>query len=120
MKSSSLRRSVILTFSFEAGISTFSCSARLALRMRVRRSATGSLIMVSALLPARLDHARDLALEGQFPEADAAGLELPQVPARPAAQLAAGVGPRFELGHTLLLHDQRRLRHVYDSLKGTP
>src|SRR5262245_29352939 len=120
MKPSSLRRSVIRTLSFEDGMSTFSCSARLALRMRVRRSATGSLIMVSVLLPARLDHARDLALEGELSEADAAGLELPQVPAGPAAQLAAVVRARLELGRALLLHDQRRLRHFYDSLKGTP
>jgi hypothetical protein len=33
------------SLSFDDGMSTFSCSARLALRMRVRKSAIGSLCM---------------------------------------------------------------------------
>src|SRR5215831_12659746 len=107
MKPSSLSSSVILTFSFEAGISTFSCSARLALRIRVKRSATGSVIMGGSLLPARFDHARHLALEGQLTEADSTELELPQVPAGTATELASVVRPRLEPGRALLLHDQR-------------
>src|SRR6266542_7045911 len=116
MKPSSLRSSLIFTFSFEDGMSTFSCSARLALRMRVRRSAIGSLIdMVARPLPARLDHARHLALQGELPEADPAQLELPEKPARPAAQLAAAVDARLELRRLLQptrLHDERGLRHA--------
>src|SRR3970282_986686 len=112
MKPSSLRISAILTFSFEEGTSTFSCSARLALRMRVSRSAIGSVIDISSrLLPAGLDDARHLAPDGELPEADAAPLGLPEIPPRPAADLAAGVGPRLELRRALLLHDQRGLRH---------
>src|SRR3970282_1626402 len=110
MKPSSLRISAILTFSFEEGTSTFSCSARLALRMRVSRSAIGSVIDISSrLLPAGLDNARHLALEGELPEADAARLELPEIPARPAADLAAGVGPRLELWRGALLSCSRGL-----------
>src|SRR5262245_43856814 len=109
MKPSSLRISAIRTLSLEDGMSTFSCSARLALRMRVSRSAMGSLLMVAS--PARLHHARDLALEGQLPEAEAAHLELAQVTPRPPTQLAAGVGPRGKLRRPLGLHDERRLGH---------
>src|SRR5687768_15161347 len=112
MKPSVLRISVMRTLSREAGMSTFSCSARLAFRMRVRRSAMGSVIMSRPLLPARLDHARNLALEGQLPEAEPAAFELAQVPAGPATELAAAVRARLELGHTLRLHDERDLRHA--------
>src|SRR5262245_48471088 len=73
---SSFRTSVILTLSLEAGMSHFSCSARLALRIRVRRSAIGSVIMARPPpSPAGLDHARDFALQRELPEADPAGLE---------------------------------------------
>src|SRR5882724_8548683 len=98
MKPSSLRISVIRTLSLEEGMSTFSCSARLALRMRVSRSAILSLIdMVRLSLPARLDHARHFALEGELPEAERAELELPDEAARTPAQLAAAVQGRLEL-----------------------
>src|SRR5512135_967626 len=100
MNPSSLRISAMRSLSFDDGMSTFSCSARLALRMRVRKSAIGSLSMG---LPARLE--RELA------EADPAGLELPQIAPRAATDLAAGVGARLELGRALLLHDERSLGH---------
>src|SRR5437870_11075560 len=116
MKPSSFRISASRTLSLEEGMSTFSCSARLALRMRVRRSAMGSLIdMTPRLLPARLDHARHLALEGELPEADPAELELPEEAARPPAQLAAAVDARLELRGLLQplgLHDEGGLRHA--------
>src|ERR1051325_2850865 len=108
MNPSSFRISHTRTFSLELGMSHFSCSARLALRMRVRRSATGSLFIG---LPARPHDARDLALERELPEAEAAQLELPDVAARPAAQLAAVVRARRELRRTLRLRDERGLRH---------
>src|SRR6266702_1954985 len=116
MNPSSLRISVIRTLSLEDGMSSFSCSARLSLRMRVSRSAIGSLIdMVVRPLPTGLDHARHLALEGELPEAEPAELELSQKAARPAAQLAAAVDARLELGRLLQplrLHDERGLRHA--------
>src|SRR5204862_2334134 len=66
----------------------------------------------SPLLPTRLDHAWDFALERQFSEAEPARLELPEIAARAAAQSAASIGPRLELGRALLLHDQRGFRHL--------
>src|SRR5215510_10978834 len=109
MKPSSFRISAMRTLSREQGMSTFSCSARLALRMRVRRSAIGSLRMA---LPARLHDARNLALERQLAEAEPAQLELPEVAARAAAQLAPVIGARLELRLTLGLHDERGLGHA--------
>src|SRR5512132_3271003 len=102
MNPSSLRISASRTLSFEEGMSTFSCSARLPLRMRVSMSATGSVtIAMESLslgwLPGGLRHARDLALQGQVPEADSAQLELAEVPARAPADPAPGVGARLEL-----------------------
>src|SRR5499427_8260922 len=123
MNPSSLRISVMRSLSLEDGMSTFSCSARLALRMRVRRSAIGSLIDMSGSSPAGLDHARHLALEGKLAEAEAAELELSDEAARTPAQLAAVVDAGLELGglvQALRLHDERGLGHAYDSLKGTP
>src|ERR1700704_272665 len=119
MNPSSFRISAIRSLSFDDGMSTFSCSARLALRMRVRKSAIGSLYMA---LPARLDHAGHLALERELAEADPARLELPQEAAGPAADLAARVGARLELRRTLLLHDERGLGHDQASAvrNGTP
>src|SRR5512147_3069379 len=106
MNPSSLRISAMRSFSFDDGMSTFSCSARLALRMRVRKSAIGSLTIA---LPARLDHAGHFALERKLAEADPAGFELAQVAARPATDLAAVVGAHLVLRGALLLHDERSL-----------
>src|SRR5499426_3723539 len=109
MKPSSFRISAMRTLSREHGISTFSCSARLALRMRVSMSAIGSLRMA---LPARLHDARHLALERQLSEAEPAHLELPEVAARATAELAPRIGARLELRLTLRLHDERGLGHA--------
>src|SRR4026207_1904773 len=103
MNPSSLRISAMRSLSFDGGMSTFSCSARLALRMRVRKSATGSRTIG---LPARLDHAGHLALERELAEADPAGLELAQIAARPAADLATVVRAHLVLRGALLLHDE--------------
>src|SRR5882762_2134208 len=108
MKPSSFRISAMRTLSREEGMSTFSCSARLALRTRVSMSAIGSL---SITLPARLHDAGDLALERQLAEAEPAHLELPEVAARAAAELAPGIGARAELRFPLGLHDERGLGH---------
>src|ERR1051326_8831151 len=108
MNPSSFRISHTRTFSLELGMSTFSCSARRPLRMRVRRSATGSLFIG---LPARLHDAGDLALERELAEAETAELELAEISARPSAQLAARIPARAEFRGTLRLCDQRRFRH---------
>jgi hypothetical protein len=63
-------------------MSTFSCFALLALRMRVSISAIGSVIIVSNpfCLPTSLNHARDLSLERPVSEADPAQVKLSQIP----------------------------------------
>src|SRR4051812_17013692 len=83
----------ISRFMPELGIATVSCSAWLALRMRVSMSPIGSLTM-SRPLPAALGHARDDALVGEIAQADAADPELAEVRPRPAAALAAAVVAR--------------------------
>src|SRR5262245_11874081 len=105
---SSLRISARRTLSLEEGMSTFSCSARLALRTRVSMSPTGSLYMG---LPARFHDARHLALEGQLPETQAAELKLPEIAARAPAQLAAVMGARHELRRARRPDHERDLGH---------
>src|SRR5207249_7461931 len=105
MKPSSFRSSATRSLSFEAGMSTFSCSARLALRIRVSMSAIGSLRMG---LPARLHDAGHLALERQLAEAQTTHLELPEIAARAAAELAPVVGAGREFRFPLRFHDERR------------
>src|ERR1700709_1782906 len=88
------------------GISTVSCAAMMPLRIRVRKSAMGSVIdIVPPALPARLRHAGDVAVVSQLPQADAAEAELAVDGARPAATAAARVRPRLVL---------RRARHARD------
>src|SRR5437667_12641742 len=106
-------------FRFEAGTSTFLCFALHALRMHVKRSATGSLtdmvpfpVMGARRLPARFDHARDLAQQGELPEANAAEAEVAQESARPAAAVATVVAAHLELGRPPPLLHQRLLRQA--------
>src|SRR5215210_6619107 len=128
----------ISSFSFDAGMSTRECFARIALRILVSMSAIGSVITqlqkrvlgvgfwvlgwrlltntqhpTPFSLPARLDDAGDLPLERQLAEADAAQLELAQVAAGPSAALATRVGARRKLLRPLRLRDQGFLRHVF-------
>src|SRR5919112_4781765 len=84
----------------EAGISTSSRSACSPFRMRVRKSAMGSVI--DMWLPARLREAGDHSLVRDLAHADAAEAELAQVGARPSAPLAAVVVPCLVLGPALL------------------
>src|SRR5689334_25413432 len=100
----------ISALSFEFGISARSCSALLALRMRVSMSATGS-VSISRLLPRALRHARDHALVGELPQADAAEPELLEHGTRPPTAVAAGVVAHLELRRPRGLDPQRLLRH---------
>src|SRR5438477_938121 len=120
-RSTSQMRCLILL----AGRSSSSSPARCALRILVRRSATGSVMLIATTsagrtrgragssscvgLPGRLDHSRDLALEGAIAEADAAHLELVQERAAPPAQPAAVVCAHLELR---VLFEALRLRHL--------
>src|SRR5690606_19009263 len=75
----------IRTLSFELGQSTEDLRARIPLRIRVRKSAMGSVIDIAngPYLPARLDHAGNLTLERQAAETQTAHVELTHV--RPGA-----------------------------------
>src|SRR5215467_58076 len=81
----------ISAFSLEAGTSTFGWRAWIALRTRVSMSAIGSLVIVLLLhfLPASLGHTRNLAIQGELAEAEAANSELAQECARPSTTPAA-------------------------------
>src|SRR6476659_6856995 len=110
MYPSSLRRRAISTFTLELGRVACSCSALLALRMRVSMSAIGSVSIVR-LLPARLGHAGNRALVRELAQADAAKTELLEHGARASAAVAARVRLRLVLRLPLLLGDQRLLGH---------
>src|SRR5919204_5143371 len=109
MYPSSLRMRAISSLRREVGISTRSCSALLALRMRASMSATGS---VSIASPARLGHAGDHALVRELAQADPAEAELLEDRARAAAAVATRVGARPELLRALLLDPKARLGHT--------
>src|SRR3954451_15395774 len=97
----------------EAGASAASCWAWSALRIRVRKSAVGSVIVMGqGLLPARLRHAGDHALVRQLAQADPADAELPVHGAGAPTAAAAGVAAGLELGRAPLAHDLRGLGHV--------
>src|SRR6516162_4889537 len=84
----------ISAFSREAGTSTLGWRAAMALRTRVSMSAMGSLIifLLPGLLPTRLDHSRNLAVERKLPEAQPAYPEFAEITARaPAAPTAVAV-----------------------------
>src|SRR5919112_4588394 len=93
----SRRMRAISTLSLLAGISTVSCDAWMALRTRVRKSATGSVIDMrcGSCLPAALGHARDEALVRELAQADPAQPELavdgPRAAAAAAARVLAGL-----------------------------
>src|SRR2546423_12021983 len=91
-------------------MSTSSWSARRPLRMRVRKSAIGSVI--DMLLPARLRESGDVALVGHLAQADPAEAELAEVGARAAAPLAAIVVAGLVLRLAALAHHLCRLPHL--------
>src|SRR5712692_6616125 len=105
----------ISVLSFDAGTSTRACLARAALRMRVSKSEMGSVCISSRPLPASLQHARDFAPQRQAAEADAAHLELAQVPARPAAYAAAVAHADFVLRLPAHLGELTGSRHRFSS-----
>ena len=68
--------------------------------------------MYDGNLPRSLLDARDLALIGQFAEADAADAVVAQIGVRAAADFAAVVAAGGELRLALLLEDHRFLSHA--------
>src|SRR3954452_6611832 len=92
-------------------MSTSSWSARSPFRMRVRKSAIGSVIDMS-LLPARLGESGDVALVGHLAQADPGQADFATVRAGAAAPLAAIVVTGLVLGLAALAHHLRGLRHL--------
>src|SRR6185437_13511137 len=101
---------VTSVLNLECGMSTYSKSASSPLRMRVRRSASGSVIDMA--LPARLRESGDVALVRHLAQADPAEAELAVVGARATAPLAAVVVARLVLGLALLAHHLGCLCHL--------
>src|SRR5436305_1589231 len=109
-------------FTFDAGTTTLTFSVACALRMRVSMSAMGSLMLISCLLPARLDHSGDLAAHGDLADLVARQAELAERAARPAGHGAAvakahgrGVaGQRLEFRARLLAGLVGGLRVLHD------
>src|SRR4051794_4753541 len=97
------------TLSFEDGTSTVSWAAVMPLRMRVRKSAMGSVIDMRS--PARLRHARDHPVVRELAQADPAQAELAVDGTRAAAAAAPGVLAGLVLGGALLAHPLGGLRH---------
>src|SRR5882672_3836560 len=112
-KPSSLRMVTMATFIFEAGTSTVLCLATCALRMRVRRSAIGSVMLIFRLLPAGLGDARKRAFEREIPEADATQLKLAEKSPRPPAPLAAAASAYREFRFPNRFGDPCRRGHVH-------
>src|SRR3954469_9775098 len=106
----SRRIRAISILSLLAGISTVSCDAWMALRTRVRKSATGSVI--DMLLPAALRHAGDVAVVRELAQADPAEAELAEDGARAAAAAAARVLPGLVLGGARLADALGKLGHL--------
>src|SRR3954468_12729157 len=104
----------ISRLSLDAGISTVSWAAMIPLRIRVRKSAMGSVIDMG--LPARLRHAGDEALMRQLAQAEAAQAELAVDRARAPAPTAARMLARLVLGRALRGDDLGCLSHSRSSL----
>src|SRR5919205_4429252 len=81
------------------GMITVSCAAWIPLRMRVRKSAMGSVIDMRS--PARLRHAGDVALVRQLAQAQATEPELPVHRPRTPAATTTRVRARLVLGRPL-------------------
>src|SRR5919107_5194238 len=106
----------ISTLSLLAGISTVSCDAWMALRTRVRKSATGSVIDI-VRLPAALRHAGDVAVVRELAQADPAQAELAEHGARAATAAAAGVLAGLVLGGARLADALGDLCHLGGNLR---
>src|SRR3954454_23276655 len=109
-------------FTFDDGTNTLTFSVACALRMRVSMSAMGSLMLISCLLPARLDHSGDLAAHRDLADLVAREAELAERAARAARHRTAvaqahgrGVaGQRLQLRARLVAGVVGRLRVLHD------
>src|ERR1700676_1162480 len=85
----------ISVFSFDTGTSTRWCLAAAALRMRVKKSAMGSVCIV--LLPAGFHDSGNFSFERHTAKTDSSHLELADVAARAATAAAAVAHAHLEL-----------------------
>src|ERR1700693_4239302 len=92
------------SFNFEAPTPTVGLPADCALRIRVRRSAIGSVMLIVRASPARLRQARDLTAIGRFPQLGARQAELAIHAARTSGNRAAVTLPRRARVARLLLY----------------
>jgi len=97
------------TFSFDDGETTSVCRAMMALRMRAKKSAIGSVMFPH--LPARFDDARNVTPEGIHSETNAAHFELAQKGASAATLFATVAMANLPLGRLAVhvdgfCHDQ--------------
>src|SRR3954451_3856544 len=100
----------ISTLSLDAGMSTVEWAAWIPLRIRVRKSAMGSVIDMR--LPTALRHPRDVAVVGQLAQADPADAELAEHGAGAATTAAPGVFTGLVLRAACLAHALGRLGHA--------
>src|SRR6202161_1776852 len=103
----------ISVFSFDTGTSTRWCLAAAALRMRVRKSAMGSVCI--ALLPARFHDAGNFSLERHTAETNSAHLELADISASAATNAAAVANAHFEFRFLMGLCDFCQACHLLRS-----
>src|ERR1700678_1610794 len=103
MYPSSFRTLRMASFSFEAPTPTVGLPADCALRMRVRRSAIGSVMLIVRASPARLRQARNLAAIGGLAQLGARQPELAVHAARTPGDGAAVALPRCRRVPRLLL-----------------
>src|SRR6185312_11161935 len=97
-------------FSFEQGMPTSTCPTIWALRMRVSMSAIGSVMLIAASSPARLDDAGHLAAQRELAQLVAPQAELLVDAPRAARQRAAVAQPgRRGVARQLLQLDPRRV-----------
>src|SRR5690242_13130840 len=113
-KPSAISTRAIASFVRDHGTSTRSLRAWLPLRMRVKRSAIGSVIDIAS--PTRLDETGDLPLARQIAQAEPAHAELAVERPRPAAQRTAVVLPDAELLTARRFHSETGLGHRSSSV----
>src|SRR5580698_6964930 len=109
----------ISALSFDAGTSTRWCLAAAALRIRVRKSAMGSVCIFSPVmrrlprrLPASFRDAGDFSLERHTAETDSAHLELPDVRASAATNATAVANAYLEFRFLMRLCDFCQACHL--------
>src|SRR4051794_13924695 len=108
----SLRMRAISTLSLLEGIRAFSCAAWIALRIRVKKSAMGSVMDIVRYLPAALRHPGDVTVMRELAQADSADAELAVDGPGAAAPAAAGVFTGLVLRGARLADALRGLRHA--------